>query len=291
MSNLNDLANGYQRIAVEPYTPNIGAVIRDIDVSRPVDEATRAELVRALAEFEVLFFRRQRLTPAQHVEFARIFGKVEDVKAFFPRHPEHAEIEVIENDATRSSKGGTDQWHADITWVANPPIGAALYARKVPAVGSDTLWASATKAYDALPEDLKRYVETLEAVHSFENYSWPRYLRQLENGEQRYLEARAKFPPVTHPVVRVHPLTGKKILYVNPTFTHKIDGLPREESDALLTLLFGFFKRPDFQARLRWEDDTIAVWDNRATQHYANADYFPQYRLMHRITISAERAF
>lgn len=291
MSQLNDLATGYQRIVVEPYTPNIGATIRDIDLSRPLDGETRAELAKALAEFEVLFFRRQHLDPDQHVEFARVFGNVEDVKAFFPRHPAHAQIEIIEHDDKRSSKGGTDQWHADITWVSNPPIGAALYARQVPAVGGDTLWASATKVYETLPAGLRAHLETLTAIHSFEQSNWPRYLRGLPDGEARYAEARAKFPPVEHPVVRVHPVTGKKLIYVNPVFTQKIKDVGREESDALLGLLYRQFQRPDVQARLRWENDTIAVWDNRATQHYAVADYFPQYRLMHRITISAETAF
>jgi taurine dioxygenase len=166
-----------------------------------------------------------------------------------------------------------------------------LYAQVIPASGGDTLWASMTTAYAALPKDFQVYLETLSAMHTWEVTGWTEYLlRQDASGEQLQA-ARTKYPPVTHPVVRMHPITGKKILYVNPTFTTHIHGLPRPQSDALLAQLFGLITAPEVQARWRWQPDTLAVWDNRSTQHYAVADFYPQHRKLHRITFTADQAF
>lgn len=281
---------GYKLLAIEPYTPNIGAVIHDLDLSQGADEALRAELRRALAEFQVLFFRRQQLTPEQQIEVARIFGDPDKAKAFFPRHDTHQQIELIE-----AKPGGhryaTDQWHADITFKANPPTAVVLYAKVIPPIGGDTVWASATRVYESLTDELKAYLEALEAEHSFEHSGWPRYFLSLPDGEAVYRKARAEHLPVVHPVIRTHPVTGKKLVYVNPNFTSHIRGLPREESDQLLGLLFSRFSRPDFHARLRWEEGTLVVWDNRATVHYAVADYASQHRLLYRVTVGEEHAF
>lgn len=289
MSKLNDLANPYTRFVAEPYTPTIGAVIHGLDLSQPLDATTQDELRRALAEHEVIFLRDQQLTPRQQVEFTQIFGHVAEVKAFFPRLEAHPEIEVVESTAERPK--AANNWHADITWRDNPPVGTSLYAQVIPANGGDTIWSSLTRAYDSLPPAFQAYLETLTAVHSWEISGWTEYLLHQDASGEQLREARAKYPPVEHPVVRVHPVTGKKILYVNPTFTSHIKGLPRAQSDALLTQLFELAKVPEFQARLRWQDGTLAVWDNRSTQHYAVGDYFPAHRKLHRITFTAERAF
>jgi taurine dioxygenase len=289
MSKLNDLASPYTRFVAEPYTPTIGATIHGLDLSQPLDAATRAELRRALAEHEVIFFRDQQLTPAQQVEFTRLFGNVAEVKAFFPRLADQPEIEVVESTAERPK--AANNWHADITWRDNPPVGTSLYAQVIPASGGDTIWASLTRAYASLKPELQAYLETLTAVHSWEISGWTEYLLHKDAIGEQLREARAKYPPVEHPVVRVHPVTGKKILYVNPTFTSHIKGLPRAQSDALLTQLFDLAKVPEFQARLRWQAGTLAVWDNRSTQHYAVGDFFPAQRKLHRITFTAEQAF
>lgn len=289
MSKLNDLASPYTRFVAEPYTPTIGATIHGLDLSQPLDAATRAELRRALAEHEVIFFRDQQLTPAQQVEFTRLFGNVAEVKAFFPRLADQPEIEVVESTAERPK--AANNWHADITWRDNPPVGTSLYAQVIPASGGDTIWASLTRAYASLKPELQAYLETLTAVHSWEISGWTEYLLHKDAIGEQLREARAKYPPVEHPVVRVHPVTGKKILYVNPTFTSHIKGLPRAQSDALLTQLFDLTKVPEFQARLRWQAGTLAVWDNRSTQHYAVGDFFPAQRKLHRITFTAEQAF
>lgn len=290
MSKLENPLPEYKYLAIEPYTPNIGATIHNVDLSKIGDEGLHAELRRALAEFQVLFFRKQTLTPEQQIAVARIFGDPDKAKAFFPRHDNHNVIELIETRPV-GHRYGTDQWHADITFSPNPPTGTTLYAKTIPASGGDTLWSSATAVYDSLPQSLRVYLEELEAVHSFEHSGWPNYFAQLENGEEIYRKARADYLPVVHPVVRTHPVTGRKLIYVNPNFTDRIKGLSRQQSDALLSFLFAQFLRPEFQARLRWEENTVAIWDNRATVHYATADYGDQHRLLHRVTFGEDRAF
>ena len=289
MSQLNDPTLPYTRFGVEPYTPTIGAVVHNLDLRQPLDEATQTELRHALAQHEVLFFRDQDLTPEQHVAFTRTFGGVAEVKAFFPRLAKHPEIEIVESTAERPK--AANNWHADITWREQPPLGTSLYAQVIPASGGDTLWASLTAAYASLPPAFQAYLETLTAVHTWEISGWTEYLLHKDASGEQLREARAKYPPVEHPVVRTHPVTGKKILYVNSTFTNHIKGLPRAQSDALLTQLFELARVPEFQARLRWAPGTLAVWDNRSTQHYAVGDYFPAHRKLHRITITTDQTF
>lgn len=284
MSKINDLHPTFTRFAVEPYTPTIGAVIHDLDLRQPLDATTQAELRQALAVHEVLFFRDQHITPQQQVDFTRSFGNVAEVKAFFPRLENHPEIEIVESTAERPK--ASSNWHADITWREQPPLGTSLYAQVIPASGGDTLWASLTAAYASLPPAFQAYLETLTAVHTWEISGWTEYLLRKDASGDELKAARAKYPPVEHPVVRVHPVTGKKVLYVNSTFTSHIKGLSRVESDTLLTQLFALPQVPEFQARLRWAPGTLAVWDNRSTQHYAVGDFFPQHRKLHRITVT-----
>jgi taurine dioxygenase len=289
MSYIDAALARYTKLKIERYNPLIGAIVHGADLSDVRDETLRAELRRALAEFQVLFFRQQNITPEQQLEIAKVFGDPDKAKAFFPRLAGYKAVEVIEK-APGVPRYGVDQWHADISFQANPPTGTVLYAQKIPSVGGDTVWSTATGALERLPESLVAYLETLEAVHSFEHSGWPAYFEQLPDGRERYAQARAEHLPVVHPVVRTHPVTGKKILFVNPNFTDSIKGLPRQQSDALLTFLFSLFEKPELQARLRWELNTIAIWDNRATVHYAVTDYTEDRRL-HRVTFGEDNAF
>ncbi len=290
MSKPENPVPGYTHLLIEPYTPGIGALVHDFDLARIADAGARAELRKALAEFQVLFFRDQKLGPAEQIAVARVFGDPDKAKAFFPRHETEKFIEVLEA-RPGVNRYGTDQWHADITFVANPPTGTVLYAHIVPESGGDTVWASATAVHDSLPRALQEYLGELEAIHSFEHSGWPQYFAALPDGEALYRQARNDHLPVVHPVIRRHPVTGRKLVYVNPNFTDRIKGLSRQESNALLTLLFARFQRPEFQARLRWQKNTLAVWDNRATIHYALNDYGDQHRLLHRVTFGEEQAF
>ncbi|HLO76451.1 MAG TPA: TauD/TfdA family dioxygenase, partial [Magnetospirillum sp.] len=253
------------------------------------DEGVRAELRRALAEYGVLFFRNQSLTPEQQIDVARIFGDPDKAKAYFKRHESNKLIELIEFKPGEPGYG-TDQWHADITFSANPPTGTVLYARDVPPIGGDTAWASGTYVYDRLDPALQAYLETLEAVHSIEHSGWPEWFLTQPNGEELYRQARAEHLPVVHKVVQTHPVTGRKFVYVSPNFTLRIRGLSRQQSDALLTFLFSLFEKPEAQARWRWENNALAIWDNRATVHYAVTDY-SEYRLLHRVTFGEDKPF
>jgi taurine dioxygenase len=290
MSLLENAVPGYKQLVIQPYTPHIGGVVQSFDLTRIDDESVRADLRNALAEFQVLFFRNQVLSPEQLIAVAQVFGDPDKAKAFFPSHSPHRVIEVLESKED-SNRYGTDQWHADITFVPNPPTGTVLYAEVVPASGGDTVWSSATAVYESLPRSLQLYLEELQATHSFEHSGWPPYFSRQPDGEAQYRKARSEHRPVVHPVIRTHPVTGKKIVYVSPNFTERIQGLPRQESDALLGFLFARFQRPEFHARLRWEKNTVAIWDNRSTQHYGVADYGAQHRLLHRVTFGEDNAF
>ena len=280
----------FTHFTVDPTTPSIGAEVDGIDLAAIESPEVQDELRRALVEYQVLFFRRQTLTPDQQLALARVFGDPEKAKAFFPRHHNHSAIEVIES-RPGIPNYGTDQWHADITFVENPPTGTVLYAKEVPPAGGDTLWTSAIRVYDALPVSLQKALEDLEAIHSFAHSGWPNYFLSQPDGEGVYRRARAEYLPVVHPVIRTHPVSGRKLVYVNPNFTDRIKGFSRQESDGLLTFLFGLFLRPEAQTRLRWEKDTVAIWDNRSTLHYASSDYHQHHRLMHRVTFGEDKAF
>lgn len=290
MSRLGDAVPGYKQLVVEPYTPNIGAVVQDFDLRQIQEESIRADLRKALAEFQVLFFRKQTLTSEELIAVAQVFGDPDKAKAFFPRHAAHQVIEILES-REAGNRYGTDQWHSDISFVANPPTGTVLYSQVAPASGGDTVWASATAVYDSLPRSLQIYLEELEATHSFEHSGWPPYFAGQPDGEAQYRKARNDHRPVVHPVIRTHPVTGRKIVFVSPNFTDRIQGLSRPESDALLSFLFARFQRPEFHARLRWEKNTVAIWDNRSTVHYGVADYGAQHRLLHRITFGEDKPF
>jgi len=289
MTKIDSRASQFTRFKLEPYNPFIGAVVHDFDLKDTADEGVRAELRRALAEYQVLFFRDQSLTPDQQIDVARVFGDPDKAKAYFKRHESSKLIELIEFKPGLPTYG-TDQWHADISFDANPPTGTVLYARDVPAIGGDTAWASGTYVYDRLDPTLREYLEKLEAVHSIEHSGWPEWFLTQPNGEELYRQARTDHLPVIHKVIQTHPITGRKFVYVSPNFTLRIRGLSRQESDALLTFLFGLFEKPEAQARWRWENNAVAIWDNRATVHYAVTDY-TEYRLLHRVTFGEDKAF
>jgi taurine dioxygenase len=273
----------FHHFQLKPFTPNIGAEIHGLNLAQALDRETSDELRLALAHYDVLFLRGQQLTPAQQVDVARVFGNPSREKTYFPALESNELVELVETKAG-GPRYTTDQWHVDTSYLAAPPAGAVLTSQVLPESGGDTLWASARKAYRALPAALAGWLETLTALHSIDRSGWPDIFRSQPGGEERYREIRAKHLPVSHPVIRTHAVTGEKYLFVNPKYTERINGLPRTESDALLTYLFAFFERPEFQARLVWAPGTVAIWDNHATVHYAVPDYLPAYRLLHRVT-------
>ena len=270
----------FERIAVRPLSPTIGAELSGIDLAEPLDEATFEELHRALIEFKVIFFRDQKLTTAQHVAFARRFGELE-VHPFLPSNTDFAELVRFAKD--EKTVGVENQWHSDVSWRLEPSLGSVLRAIRTPAVGGDTLFCDMAAAYKGLSDELKRQIEGRTAVHDF-TYSFGMAM-DAETLEQK----RKEFPPAHHPVVRTHPETGEKILYVNGIFTSHIEDMDADASDTLLETLCRQSNSPELQCRFHWENDSIAFWDNRSTQHYAASDYWPQQRIMERATVVGDK--
>jgi len=225
------------------------------------------------------------MSPEAHIDFASRFGKME-VHEFFTPLDGHPEISVLEHDADHPPI--SDSWHSDVTYRQKPSMASILHARTIPPVGGDTLWLSAYAAYEALSPSVQDFVSTLTAGHVYLHAYRPLVIRQ-ENGAERVRQAAENTPPVQHPVVVTHPVTGRRLLYVNPTFTSRIVELSAGESDAILGMLFKHLLAPDFQVRFKWRENDVAMWDNRATQHYATGDYYPAYRRMHRITVDGDQ--
>lgn len=275
-------ARPYERFSLTGLSPTIGAQVDGVSL-RTLDDATFAELHRALLEWKVLLLRDQDLDRDAQRDLARRWGPIEQHPFFRHVQPGQEDADVVTLAKDAANVGTENEWHADLTWHAEPSFGAVLRAVDVPPLGGDTLWADAAAAYDGLAEDVRAHVDRLVAEHdwrqTFGAAMDPELVESL--GEQ--------FPPVRHPVVRVHPETGRRTLFVNPFFTQRILGLDHEESEALLALLYRQFTRPEYQCRFRWEPGSVAIWDNRATQHYAASDYAPQRRVMERVSIAGDR--
>lgn len=273
-------------LSIAPLTPTIGAEVSGIDLSKPVDEETRAALREALLEWKVIFFREQNITTEQHLAFARNFGELE-VHPFAPHKDGFPEVLAITHDRNRPGK--ENKWHSDVTWRECPSLGSVLRAVEVPEVGGDTLFSDMYAAYDGLSDEVKEKIEGAVAVHDFAHF---RVLMQKRGKTPEEIEAmNRKYPKVEHPVVRTHPETGRKGIYVNVAFTQHIVGMEKEASDALLAHLYAQAAIPEYQCRFRWKVNSIAFWDNRACQHYAVSDYWPAMRKMERATIIGDRPY
>ncbi|HTJ62735.1 MAG TPA: TauD/TfdA family dioxygenase [Alphaproteobacteria bacterium] len=271
-------------IRVEPTTATVGADIYGLDLSRPLDGETVATVRRALLDHLVLFFREQPLLSVdEHVRFANYFGEI-DLPLFRTKASERPEILVLDQVAPKGE--GADSWHADNTYMQTPPMGSILQARVLPEFGGDTCFASMSAAYDALSPAMQGFLDGLTATHSLEQM----VERTKHVAGTSLRDKLSAWLPVSHPVVRVHPEIGRKMLNVNANWTQSIDGLSYAESTALLAFLFDHVKSPEFQVRLHWNAGDIAFWDNRAVQHYAVADYTSR-RVMQRITITGDRPF
>jgi len=267
-------------------SPAIGSEIQGIDLSRSLSVEIIDWLTALLVERKVLFFRDQALTAKQHIAFASRFGKLE-IHPFTQNNVQHPEIIQLNND--RQNPPRINQWHSDVTWRKKPSLGSILLAREVPEVGGDTLFANMELAYEKLSDKKKTQIETSQACH--DNQVFLDNMRTRGMDENKVSSIASAYPPVKHPVVRTHPVSGRKSLYVNQIFTRSIDGLDPSLSDKLLKELFLTAWNPDIQCRFRWRKNSIAFWDNRAVQHFATADYWPNTRQMERVTIQGDTPY
>jgi taurine dioxygenase len=267
-------------LEIRPVTPTIGAEVHGISLHDVLDDGARAELDKAWLDHKVLFFRDQHITADEHLEFCRTFGELE-VHPFVPPKPGYPEVMVLV--ANEQRRGNENTWHSDVTWRREPSLGSMLRAIEVPDIGGDTLFANMEAAYDGLDSELRQQLVGLTAVHDFVRVFGSR------KTDEEIAHLHEQYPPSEHPVIRTHPVSGRKSIYVNAAFTSHIVGIPADESKRLLAHLYRQAAIPEYQCRLRWAPDTLALWDNRCAQHYAVSDYWPARRVMERVTIVGDR--
>lgn len=275
-------------VQIRRLSLNVGAEVSGLDLRQPLDAAVRRQLYDALMQHLVLFFRDQDITPQDQVAFARGFGTL-DMKgrAAFEKVEGLSELSSLENDAQRPPN--IDHYHTDGIFGPTPEFASLLRAIEVPDLGGDTIFVSQYATYDALSDGMKQYLEGKVAVNDFMKLhgspqkagNWERHGPEMEQNRQQY-------PPVRHPIVKTHPVTGRKHLYLSESFTTAVLGVPKVESDGILALLFRHCARPEFQYRFSWRKNSMAFWDNRAALHYAVADYWPKSRHMHRLTVRTD---
>ena len=274
-------------IEVRPVAGALGAEIGGVDLAEPLSGEQVDTLRRAFLDHQVIFFRDQKLDPDSHKELGRRFGDL-NIHGYYESLPGHPEIlPVLKEPEATGNIGGV--WHSDVTYLPEPALGSILYALEVPPAGGDTLFASQYRAYEALSEGMKEMLEGLRAIHSSDIFT-NKARRDAANATRTTkLNEVDETIESSHPVLRTHPETGRKCLFVNGAFTRRIDGWTVEESRPLLDYLYRHAARPEFTCRFRWKQGSIAFWDNRCTQHYALNDYQGYRRAMHRVTLEGDR--
>jgi taurine dioxygenase len=273
-------------LRVERLAASLGAEVSGVDLAAPMDAETFKALEAALIAHKVLVLREQRLTTEQHVRMSRMFGELE----VHPMRPqgEFPEILVLDNHKDNPVLS-TDVWHSDTTFRKNPTKYTILRCQVMPKLGGDTLWANMEAAYDGLSDTFKSMIAGLRAVHDFQNFRV--LFKNTAEDRAKLHKMEDMFPNPSHPVVRTHPVTGRKSIYVNPQFTLRIEGLEPDESRAILDVLYAQARVPEYQFRLRWAPGTIVFWDNRSTQHYAANDYYPERRRMERTAVVGDAPY
>lgn len=279
----------YHSIALRPMAGAIGAEIDDVDLSQPQSQTVWDEIHRAFLEHLMIVFRDQTLTPQQQIEFTSHFGRPA-IYPFIQGLDDAPEvIEILKTEKDQDNFGGS--WHSDTTYMEHPALGSVLYAKETPAAGGDTQFANMYFAYESLSAGMKAVLDKLFALNSSaQNYRGGRAakMKKLEGMKNTY-RINSDVLEAEHPVVRTHPETGRKALYLNGSHTVRFRDMTEEESKPLIEFLAKHAVRPEFTCRLRWKPGTIAVWDNRCAQHYAINDYTGQRRRMHRVTIEGDR--
>jgi len=275
----------YKKIGVKRLAGALGAEIQGVDLGADLDNETFDDIHQAFLDHQVIFFRDQTLTPEQHKRFGRRFGTL-NIHPYVKGMEGHPEImEIIKEPEDKLNFGGG--WHSDMSFLETPSIGSILHAIEVPDYGGDTLFASQYAAYEALSPGLKKTLEGLSAVHSSAREYSSTGASAQKRGSMQVAEADGHVGEFVHPVVKVHPETGRKALYVNPAFTMKFEGWSTKDSKPLLDHLFNHSRFEAFTCRFNWTKGAVAFWDNRAVWHFALNDYPGQRRHMRRVTVDA----
>lgn len=272
-------------LKIESLTAAIGAEVHDIQLAGDLDPVVLDAIYDAVIEHQVLFFRDQGFTPAAQLQFATTFGALAEPHPVYPHVEGYDQVVLLENDGDRSPD--TDDWHTDLSFQQAPPFLSILYAKQVPEVGGDTLWSSMYAAFDALPPELQQLTSRLSAVHDMGAFR--NDFLGVAQDVAAMVDGLAKGGSAVHPIAPEHPVTRRRLLFVNRSFTQHIVGMLKSESDRLLQYLFAHIDNPGFQVRFRWQNNSLAMWDNRCTQHFAVADYLPAYRCMHRVIVNSDR--
>ena len=261
-------------------TPSIGATISEISLNKDLNSETIEQIYSALIKHQVIFFRGQDISPDTHLKLAESLGEIDPGHPVYPHVEGHQSIVLLKNDV--NNRPDTNDWHKDLTFKSNPPFASILHGVKVPKVGGDTLWASMSAAYDELPNGWKEHLEGLEAIHDMGTFRNDFY---KEGGIDSVNSALKKVGSAVHKIIETHPISGLKYLNVNQSFTRNIINESQGPSDNILQFLYQHISKPEFQVRFHWEDNSIAIWDNRISQHYAVCDYLPELRHMQRVTV------
>jgi len=265
---------------VEAITPSIGAEISGVSLNKDLNSEIVEKIYSALIKHQVIFFRDQDISPETHLKLAESLGDIDPGHPVYPHVEGYQSIVLLKNDA--HTRPDTNDWHKDLTFKANPPFASILHGVSVPRVGGDTLWASMSAAYESLSDGWKEHLEGLEAIHDMGTFRNDYY---KDGGIESVNNALKKVGSAIHKVIETHPISGLKYLNVNQSFTRNIVNESQGPSDHILQFLFQYITKPEFQVRFHWENNSIAIWDNRITQHYAICDYLPNVRHMQRITV------
>ena len=265
-------------------TPTIGATIEEIDLNKDLNKSIYDKIYKILIENLVIIFKKTNITHDSHIKFSKQFGELDEPHHVYPHVKNYKRIVLLENDI--NNPPDTNSWHTDLTFKIKQPFASVLVAKEVPSVGGDTLWSSCYAAFDRLPNDMKKYLEKIKVIHDFGDFrnSLSNNVSNEEAIELLNLNVH-KFGHNIRPIIGIHPITNKKFLNFNESFSSYIIGLTINESNSLKTFLSNHMNKPEDQMRWKWSKGDMVMWDNRVTMHYAVSDYMPHYRCMNRITV------
>ena len=276
---MKEICNLSKEINVKPYAPNIGGVITGVDLSKDISDYEQDFIKEAFHKYQVLFFQEQlEISPENHIKLGKCFGDLH-IHPAAPKMKSFPEIFEIHTHKDSKISNGAEDFHSDVSCDTEPPLGTMLQLHILPQCGGDTMFSNMYMAYDSLSKPMQNFLNGLRASHESEHFYRNRYEKQDQ------LDPKKKYPSAIHPIVRTHPETKKKALYINKFFTTRIEGLSKQESKLILGYLFNHCEKTDFQIRYRWNKNDMAFWDNRCTLHKAIWDYHPMERKGRRVTI------